>query len=266
MSRANSILGDKFYNQNCYEYIALRSGFANANFVGESANPLYNGIKPAKLQRTAPIPVSLDVLAINQAKLYGGNKHNTARQIIEQYVAEEKAYKNPIVRLETQPQVVVEQASNIAIPTRSYGNRGERILTQSISRDALDNSEILDNYQKALIKLSTESKNQLAKSINEIATQNNIDLDNYSSQPQLQTIRGLEALLAVGVDMTPINNILLPVRVKGRLIGLLKDIKDPVKGTLIKQEIMVPKSVAQDVKDYAKKVSQEEQEEEINMY
>ena len=206
MSRQNSILGDRFYDKNCYEYLPLRPGYMNANFVGESANPIYNGIRPPKLQRMAPIPASLDVLAVNQSKLYPGSRHNTARQIIDQYVFDEKAYVNPIVNLR-QPDLIVNQASNIARPATSQINRGERLLTETISTDALNDSLRLQNTQRGILKLAAEKRAELRATITQVALTGKINLPDYTKSKQIDEMRDYEALLAAGVDTSAIDAI-----------------------------------------------------------
>lgn len=246
MTRINSILGDKFYEKNCYEYLPLRPGYMNANFVGESANPIYNGIRPPKLQRMAPIPASLDVLAVNQSKLYPGSRHNTARQIIDQYVFDEKKYVNPIVNLR-QPDLIVNQASNIARPGTSQINRGERLLTETISTDATEDSLRLQNYKRGLLRLSAEKRAELKDAITQVALSGKVNLQDYSKTRERafdKEIRDLEALLAVGVDTSKIDAIFGSTATAGSSSGqeVFRGTRSGVNKLPISQEVNeVPK-------------------------
>ena len=93
------IHSDSRLKDNCLEYNAFPVGFANADFEGGSGNPYLSGIKPPKYQRSAPKPVSADVMAVNSARFMQGNQRNNARGILSQFQKEAKVWKPPPVKL-----------------------------------------------------------------------------------------------------------------------------------------------------------------------
>ena len=93
------IHSDSRLKDNCLEYNAFPVGFANADFEGGSGNPYLSGIKPPKYQRSAPKPVSADVMAVNSARFMQGNQRNNARGILAQFQKEAKVWKPPPVKL-----------------------------------------------------------------------------------------------------------------------------------------------------------------------
>lgn len=95
------IHSDSRLKDNCLEYNAFPVGFANADFEGSSGNPYLTGIKPSKYQRSAPKPVSADVMAVNSARFMQGNQRNNARGILAQFQQEAKVWKPPPVKLQS---------------------------------------------------------------------------------------------------------------------------------------------------------------------
>jgi len=104
MAVRTGILSDDHFNKNCLEYQASRLGVFNADFQGDLINPLYDGIKTPKYQRSAPKPQSLDVLAVNQANLYKGNKAKIARDILQQEQTSAREFRPPPVKLKSAEQ------------------------------------------------------------------------------------------------------------------------------------------------------------------
>jgi len=104
MAIRTGILSDDHFKKNCMEYQATRLGVFNADFQGDLINPLYDGIKTPKYQRSAPKPQSLDVLAVNQANLYKGNKAKIARDILQQEQTSAREFRPPPVKLKSAEQ------------------------------------------------------------------------------------------------------------------------------------------------------------------
>ena len=101
MAIRTGILSDDHFKKNCMEYQASRLGVFNADFQGDLINSLYDGIKTPKYQRSAPKPQSLDVLAVNQANLYKGNKAKIARDILQQEQTSAREFRPPPVKLKS---------------------------------------------------------------------------------------------------------------------------------------------------------------------
>ena len=101
MAVRTGILSDDHFNKNCLEYQASRLGVFNADFQGDLINPLYDGIKTPKYQRSAPKPQSLDVLAVNQSSLYKGNRAVIARQLLKQEQTSAREFRPPPVKLKS---------------------------------------------------------------------------------------------------------------------------------------------------------------------
>jgi hypothetical protein len=100
MATKTGILSDRNYMKNCESYKPLPIGFANANFVGNRPNPNLPGVKTVKYQRSAPRPVSADVLAVNLARMNPqGNSFKTARNIMDMYVQKGKEFRPPPVKI-----------------------------------------------------------------------------------------------------------------------------------------------------------------------
>jgi len=101
MAIRTGILSDDHFKKNCMEYQATRLGVFNADFQGDLINSFYDGIKTPKYQRSAPKPQSLDVLAVNQANLYKGNKAKIARDILQQEQTSAREFRPPPVKLKS---------------------------------------------------------------------------------------------------------------------------------------------------------------------
>lgn len=108
MAVRTGILSDDHFNKNCLEYQASRLGVFNADFQGDLVNSFYDGIKTPKYQRSAPKPQSLDVLAVNQANLYKGNKAKIARDILQQEQTSAREFRPPPVKLKSAEQQLQE--------------------------------------------------------------------------------------------------------------------------------------------------------------
>lgn len=155
-------------NPDCESYKPLPIGYANANFQGNRGNPYLDGIKTPKYQRSAPRPVSADVMAVNHSQMMGGvNKAGDAREMLNFYIKEAKLFKPPPVKTKSLEESVGELHEFLfggryegdigsaegyqskeefindyygltsgPVPRFFNGNRGDKILKQTISVDA----------------------------------------------------------------------------------------------------------------------------------
>lgn len=199
MASKTGILSDKASAVNCKEYSALPVGFANSRYIGAATNPGLPGIKTPKYMRSVAKPQSLDILAVNLSKNFGGaSKAMIAREILEQYATEIKVWKPPKVEVmcpqykyaASQTEVPYGQAEGayaeredfrerrqpgqspysipegqvVSILPRSTGlSRGDQILNQSISANqAVTASQSMAGYKVALMESNREF--QLVKS------------------------------------------------------------------------------------------------------
>ena len=105
MAFRTKILSEKKVKDECLSYHAFPVGYANADFEGGLSNPFLTGIKVSKYQRSAPKPVSADVMAVNSAKFMTGNRQQNARNLLSQYQTEVKAWKPPPVNLRTADEI-----------------------------------------------------------------------------------------------------------------------------------------------------------------
>lgn len=175
MATKTGILSDANYMTNCEEYKPLPIGFANAHFVGNRANPNLMGIKTPKYQRSAPRPVSADVMAVNMARGQG-NSFGMAREYLDMYIKEGKEFKPPPVKLKSLEESLEELHAFIfsdkfegdpvaaqgytslkefiddyyglaagPVPKIVLQNRGDSILKQTISQ-AVNTDDIPDRY------------------------------------------------------------------------------------------------------------------------
>ena len=99
MATRVGIHSDSMLRDNCLEYQAFPVGFANADFEGNTGNPYLSGVKPPKYQRSAPKPVSADVMAVNNSKFLQGDPRENARGMLNQYQKEAREWKPPPVVL-----------------------------------------------------------------------------------------------------------------------------------------------------------------------
>jgi hypothetical protein len=177
MATKTGILSDANFMANCEEYKPLPIGFANAHFVGNRPNPNLKGVKTPKYQRSAPRPVSADVMAVNMARMNSqGNPFATAREMLDMYIKEGKEFKPPPVKLkslqdnleelykfiysdsfEGDPASALGYTSlneflkdyyglvNVPVPKIILQNRGDAILKQTIST-AVNTDDLPDRY------------------------------------------------------------------------------------------------------------------------
>ena len=171
MATRTGVLSNAYGEVNCESYKPLPVGYANANYQGNRGNPYLDGIRTPKYQVSAPRPVSADVMAVNRAQLMGGvNKAGDARQMLDFYIKEAKEFKPPPVKTKSLEESVGElhdflfggRAGDDAIsaglgggyqskeefindyygltsgpvPRFYNGNRGDKILKQTIAVDA----------------------------------------------------------------------------------------------------------------------------------
>lgn len=111
MATKTGVLSDRMYMTNCEEYKPLPIGYANAHFVGNRPNPNLMGVKTPKYQRAAARPVSADVMAVNMARMSGrggGDKFTSARNMLDTYIKEGRAWRPPPVKLKTLEENVEE--------------------------------------------------------------------------------------------------------------------------------------------------------------
>ena len=177
MATKTGILSDANYMTNCEEYKPLPIGFANAHFVGNRPNPSLMGIKTPKYQRSAPRPVSADVMAVNMARMNPqGNPFMAAREMLDMYIKEGKEFKPPPVKLKSLEENLEELHAFIfsdkyegdvseafgytslkefikdyyglaagPVPKIVLQNRGDNILKQTIST-AVNTEDLPDRY------------------------------------------------------------------------------------------------------------------------
>ena len=182
MSLRTGILSDKHFKKNCLDYQAPRVGVFNADFAGDTINPMYDGIRTPKYQRSAPKPQSLDVLAVNHAGLYKGNRQQIARDILQQEQTSAREFKPPPIKLRTAEQQndenfdyairaglnifddiegirkSTEEASRVEQQTMKRmisTNRGTQITKQSISTETQT-----QNIQKYLLSFMNKGPDE----------------------------------------------------------------------------------------------------------
>lgn len=171
MATRTGVLSDDYGQLNCESYKPLPIGYANANYQGNRGNPYLDGIKTPKYQVSAARPVSADVMAVNRAQLMGGvNKAGDARQMLDFYIKEAKEFKPPPVKTRSLEESVAELHDFLfggkadvdaitaglgsgyqskeefindyygltsgPVPRFYNGNRGDKILKQTISVDS----------------------------------------------------------------------------------------------------------------------------------
>ncbi len=177
MATKTGILSDANFMANCEEYKPLPIGFANAHFVGNRPNPNLMGVKTPKYQRSAPRPVSADVMAVNMARMNPqGNPFASAREMLDMYIKEGKEFKPPPVKLRSLEENLEELHNfifsdrfegnvsdafgytslkefikdyyglvNAPVPKIILQNRGDAILKQTIST-AVNTEDLPDRY------------------------------------------------------------------------------------------------------------------------
>ena len=175
MSLRTGIHADSRLKDNCLEYSAFPVGFANADYEGNLGNPFLNGIKTPKYQRSAPKPVSADVMAVTNAKFMPGDNFSNARNILQQYQKEVREWKPPPVKLmsavevwnslhDSQPDQESGEESGEEVtsflPRLAIASRGAQIIRGTIGTEN-ENPEItryLDMYRVAPNKREISSR------------------------------------------------------------------------------------------------------------
>ena len=147
MNRKSGILSDKHFEENCNEYTAIPLGYINSNYLGFLGNPNLPGIKPTKYPRTAPRPASADVMAVNTARMQGGNLAKNARKILDLYQVGVRDWTPPEVNLMTpQPQQQNDmhgtfpgnnQAVNILPRRQTHQPIGAQITGDTMGRNVM---------------------------------------------------------------------------------------------------------------------------------
>jgi len=155
------IHSDSQLKDNCLSYNAFPVGFANADFVGSLGNPYLKGVKPPKYQRSAPKPVSADVMAVNTSRFMQGVSHQNARAILAQMQKEVKVWTPPPVKLlsaaGTWDKVYAElpkeerehEVFDTVQPKLQIPSRGTQMVVQTITTqaDIPSMDEILFRYK-----------------------------------------------------------------------------------------------------------------------
>ena len=125
MATRVGLLSDKNLRHHCLSYQAFSVGFANADFGGNLGNPFLPGIKTPKYQRSAPKPISADVMAVNRAKFMQGNRFSNAGNILRQYQNEAREWTPPPVKL-------VSANVDESIGRAVIASRGTQIIRETI--------------------------------------------------------------------------------------------------------------------------------------
>jgi hypothetical protein len=155
MALKTGILSDKMMRENCKDYSFLPIGFANSEFIGVMGNPYLPGIKTPKYQRSAPRPVSADVMAVEASRFMKGNRAVNARMILDNYQKEVKEYKPPkvsLAKIERDVSDVYENANRQLMPNSSSGiTRGDLMHKQTIAVNAepsLNIDRLISQYSR----------------------------------------------------------------------------------------------------------------------
>jgi hypothetical protein len=232
MATKTGILSDANYMTNCEEYKPLPIGFANAHFVGNRPNPNLMGIKTPKYQRSAPRPVSADVMAVNMARMNPqGNPFATAREMLDMYIKEGKEFKPPPVQLKSLEQNLEELHSfifsdryegdigaaqgytslqefikdyyglvNVPVPKIILQNRGDAILKQTISTAVSADLPGRGDYQAQFNTMTRDIQDQVYRQLTMALNQQGVSTSGYylGSQPSKGDLqKNMERLLAI---------------------------------------------------------------------
>ena len=183
MALRTGILSDKYMSENCKDYSFLPVGFANSEFVGVMGNPYLPGIKTPKYQRSAPRPVSADVMAVEAARFMKGNRALNARMILNNYQKEVKDYKPPKVSLAKIGREISDQYENAnrqLLPNSSSGiTRGDLIHKQTIAINA-EPSLNIDRLISQYASQSVASQKIIGEKLNKIFDREGIYWENYN--------------------------------------------------------------------------------------
>ncbi len=178
----SGILGDKNWHKNCHEYHAFSTGFANATFNGQLANPYLNGVKTPKYQRSAPRGQA-DVEAVNNSRFMKGAASVNAGVLLKGYIDEAKAFSPPpvnipnalgnsralaerlVARGDLSPETaddaygrLVASVSGPIVRSQIVENRGDAITKQTVSDEA--RNPAWNMYLSRFIGMGLEDKKQ----------------------------------------------------------------------------------------------------------
>lgn len=195
MATKTGILSDKMLEVNCKDYKALPIGFANSEFQGNMSNPYLPGIKTPKYQKSAPKPVSADVVAVSTARFLQGNRAENARLILNQYQREAKEYSPPPVNLAKINRDIMDkrerenrQAVNLLPRVYSGVSRGDLLTKQTIGQNAEPTLDI-DRLISAYSGYSYVKQLQIGGLLGDVFKRENINLSEY--QVSSQVLKGI---------------------------------------------------------------------------
>jgi hypothetical protein len=183
MALKTGILSDSAMRENCKDYSFLPVGFANSEFIGVMGNPYLPGIKTPKYQRSAPRPVSADVMAVEAARFMKGNRAVNARIILNNYQKEVKEYKPPrvsLAKIERDISDIYENANRQLIPSSSSGTtRGDLIHKQTIAINAEPTINI-DRLISQYSVLSAQSQKNIGAKLKQTFKNEGINASDYN--------------------------------------------------------------------------------------
>ena len=232
MATKTGILSDANFMANCEEYKPLPIGYANAHFLGNRPNPNLMGVKTPKYQRSAPRPVSADVMAVNMARLNSqGNPFATERELLDMYIREGKEFKPPPVQLKTLQQNLEELYSfiysdsfegdpsaalgytslneflkdyyglvNAPVPKIILQNRGDAILKQTISTAVSADLPGRGDYQAQFNSMNRDVQDKIYRNLTMALNQQGVSTSGYylGSQPSKTDLqKNMERLLEI---------------------------------------------------------------------
>lgn len=207
MTTKTGILSDKMMRENCKDYSFLPVGFTNSEFIGVMGNPYLPGIKTPKYQRSAPRPVSADVMAVEASRFMKGNRAVNARMILDNYQKEIKEYDPPkvsLAKIERDISDVYENANRQLLPNSSSGiTRGELIHKQTISINAeptINVDRLISQYSSQ----STATQKIIGQKLSNVFEKEGIYWENYNVSSQVlrgQAIRGSPAKMTNRIEM-----------------------------------------------------------------
>jgi hypothetical protein len=188
MALKTGILSDKMMRENCKDYSFLPIGFANSEFIGVMGNPYLPGIKTPKYQRSAPRPVSADVMAVEASRFMKGNRAVNARMILDNYQKEVKEYKPPkvsLAKIERDVSDVYENANRQLMPNSSSGiTRGDLMHKQTIAVNA-EPSLNIDRLISQYSQQSTATQKIIGNKLSKVFEKEGIYWENYNVSSQV---------------------------------------------------------------------------------
>jgi hypothetical protein len=207
MALKTGILSDKMMRENCKDYSFLPIGFANSEFIGVMGNPYLPGIKTPKYQRSAPRPVSADVMAVEASRFMKGNRAVNARMILDNYQKEVKEYKPPkvsLAKIERDVSDVYENANRQLMPNSSSGiTRGDLMHKQTIAVNA-EPSLNIDRLISQYSRQSNATQKIIGQKLSKVFEKEGIYWENYNVSSQVlkgQAIKGSPAKVTNRIEM-----------------------------------------------------------------